>query len=188
MLPPPILRAALGLGTASIAAQADAGGEVSWQRAALEEVRKVSTEGSVDLHLSGLYWHLPFAYPREKRARLNDAALGIGLGRSLAVPGGPERGVFAQVSRSSHFKPQYVAGYFRLARWPLAGGLQFGAGYAAFVFARSDVYHYLPLPGAAPLVSLGTDRVAVYVSFLPRIHDAITGTGNVFYLYVRVKP
>jgi palmitoyl transferase len=153
----------------------------------LAEFRELASIGRTDLHLSGVYWHLPFAYSPERRSRLNDAALGLGFGRSLIDAKDHERGLLVQVSRSSHYKPQYAAGYWWLARWWVAGNLKFGAGYTAFVFARSDIYHYLPLPGAVPLVSFGTDNAALYLTYLPRIHNAITGTGNVVYIYARVR-
>lgn len=168
---------------------ADPGAEptATWVRGVLAEVQVVASTGRNDLHLSGVYWHLPFAYSPERRARLNDAALGLGFGRSLIDAKDNERGLLVQVSRSSHYKPQYAAGYWWLARWRVAGSFKVGAGCTAFVFARSDIFHYLPLPGAVPLVSVGTDRAALYVTFLPRLHDAITGTGNVVYAYARVR-
>lgn len=156
-------------------------------RRILAEFREVASSGRNDLHLSGVYWHLPFAYSPQRRSRLNDAALGMGFGRSLLDAKDNERGLLVQVSRSSHYKPQYAAGYWWLARWRVVGDFAFGAGYTAFVFARSDIYHYLPLPGAVPLLSLGTERATLYLTYLPRIHDAITGTGNVVYIYARVR-
>lgn len=177
----------VGIGSAMLLGNAPSGPSAGWFTGVLSEFRAIASTGRDDLHLSGFYWHLPFAYSPDRRSRLNDAALGLGLGRSAIDAKDNERGLLVQVSRSSHFKPQYVAGYWWQARWRVAGRIRAGAGFTAFVFARSDIYHYLPLPGVVPLVSFGTDDAALYLTYLPRIHNAITGTGNVLYLYARVR-
>ncbi|MFN0299476.1 MAG: phospholipid:lipid A palmitoyltransferase [Burkholderiales bacterium] len=150
------------------------------------EMASIYREGRTDLYLSGYYWHLPFAYSEERRRELNDRAFGFGLGRTLIDARGNERGLFATASRSSHFKPQYAAGYLWLARWPLIDDLHVGAGFAAFIFARSDIYHYFPLPGIVPIGSVGTGRAALYVTYLPHISNGITGRGNVIYAFARL--
>ena len=182
-----ILLGLAGAGSVMLLGKVPSGPPAGWFTGVLSEFRAIASTGRDDLHLSGIYWHLPFAYSPERRSRLNDAALWVGLGRSVIDAKDNERGLLFQVSRSSHFKPQYVAGYWWQARWRVTGKVRAGAGYTAFVFARSDIYHYLPLPGVVPLVSVGTDDAALYLTYLPRIHNAITGTGNVLYLYARVR-
>jgi palmitoyl transferase len=148
-------------------------------------IQGIIDKGKTDLYVSGYYWHLPFAYPPDKRATFNDLAWGLGLGRSLVDEKDNERFVYIQVSRSSHFKPQYAIGYGWQARWNAPFGIKLGAGYAAFVFARSDVYHYTPIPGIVPVASLATGRASLYVAYLPGIHNGITGRGNVLYVFSR---
>jgi palmitoyl transferase len=153
---------------------------------AAEGAKHIYHEGRSDLYLSGAYWHLPFEYSSEDRERLNDRAWGAGLGRRLVDIRDNEESLYALTSSSSHFQPQYVVGYAWLARWRLSGEFRVGAGYTAFIFARSDIYHYFPLPGIAPIASLGTDRINLLVGYLPGIRNGITGRGNVLYALCRI--
>ncbi len=180
----------MGVALSLIAFQARAEEEQGFVRQTIAglagEMASIYREGRTDLYLSGYYWHLPFAYSEERRRELNDRAWGLGIGRTLVDARGNERGLFATASRSSHFKPQYAAGYLWLARWPLIDDIKVGAGFAAFVFARSDIFRYAPLPGIVPMGSVGTDRAALYVTYLPRISNGITGRGNVIYAFARL--
>jgi palmitoyl transferase len=154
---------------------------------AAEGAKRITNEGRTDLYLSGAYWHLPFAYSHERRQELNAHAWGLGLGRSLVDARDNEESLYAMASSSSHFKPQYGVGYTWLARWRVSGDLRVGAGYTAFIFARSDIYRYLPLPGIVPVASLGTDRASLIAAYLPRISNGITGRGNVIYAFGKIS-
>jgi len=154
---------------------------------AVDGAKRIYNEGRNELYLSGAYWHLPFAYSHERRQELNAHAWGLGLGRSLVDARDNEESLYAMASSSSHFKPQYLMGYTWLARWRVSGDLRVGAGYSAFIFARSDIYHYLPLPGIVPVASVGTDRASLLAAYLPRISNGITGRGNVIYAFGRVS-
>jgi palmitoyl transferase len=158
-----------------------------WLTRTREGAKRIIDLGRTDLYLSGAYWHLPFAYSHDRRKELNAQAGGLGLGRSLVDARDNEESLYAMASSSSHFKPQYIVGYSWLARWRLSGDLRVGVGYAAFTFARSDIYHYLPLPGIVPVASVGTDRASLLAAYLPRISNGITGRGNVIYAFGRVS-
>lgn len=154
---------------------------------AAEGAKRVYNEGRTDLYLSGAYWHLPFAYSHERRQELNAHAGGFGLGRSLVDGRDNEESLYAMASSSSHFRPQYIAGYSWLARWRVSGDFRIGAGYSAFIFARSDIYHYFPLPGIVPVASVGTDRLTLFATYLPGISKGITGRGNVIYAFGKIS-
>jgi len=154
---------------------------------AAEGARRIYNEGRTDLYLSGAYWHLPFTYSRERRQELNVHAWGFGLGRSLVDGRDNEESLYAMASSSSHFKPQYIVAYSWLARWRVSGDFRIGAGYSAFVFARSDIYHYLPLPGIVPVASVGTDKATLFATYLPGISKGITGRGNVIYAFGKIS-
>jgi len=156
-----------------------------WLTRAREGARRIYDLGRTDVYLSGAYWHLPFAYSHEKRQELNAHAWGLGLGRSLVDARDNEESLYAMTSSSSHFKPQYGVGYTWLARWRVGGDFRIGAGYSAILFARSDIYHYLPLPGIVPVASVGTDRASLLAGYLPGIAKGITGRGNVIYAFGR---
>lgn len=145
------------------------------------------TEGAGVAYVSGWYWHAPSSYSPERRRELNTAALGLGWGRSMADAEGREHALLFMASRSSHHKPQYLAAYLRTSHRSAPFGLRAGLGYTVFVFARSDIYRYLPLPGILPIASLGGDRWTLYLSYLPGIGNGITGTGNVAYVFARIR-
>ena len=56
------------------------------------------------------------------------------------------------------------------------------AGYSVFLFSRKDIGSYLPLPGALPMVSLGTQSTKLNVTWIPRISDTIQGNTLFFFL------
>jgi len=112
-----------------------------------------------------------YAYSKEKRDELNDAALGGGLGRSVVDANGDTHSLYGLIFRDSHYKPQYTAGYSWMTYWPAAEKLDFGLGYSVFLFARSDIGKYFPTPLASPIASVrygDFELMATAVPELPR--------------------
>jgi lipid IVA palmitoyltransferase len=139
-------------------------------------------DGRWDAYANGYAWHAPWAYSKEKRDQLNDAALGGGVGRSAVDANGDTHSLYGIVLRDSHYKMQYTAGYAWMTYRPVGEKLNFGLGYTVFMFARSDVAHYFPLPLAAPLVSVRYGRVELMGTLIPGIaHDS----GNIGFVFAR---
>src|SRR5262249_45958107 len=112
---------------------------------------------------------------------LNDIAWGGGYGRSVVDADGDTHSVYVLASQDSHYKPQYFAGYLWTTYWPLAGNLQGGLGYTVFLFARSDIGNYVPLPGIVPPASLRWGRAELLGVYVPGVAHA----GNVGYVFAR---
>jgi palmitoyl transferase len=127
--------------------------------------KRIWSEGKQDLYLSGYSYHAPYHYSAEKRDTLNDAAWGLGYGRTLTEENGNQRMLLGMVARDSYRKPMYVAAYVWLARWDVGHDVRAGAGYSALVISHSTATNYWPAPYLAPVVSLGTDNAAVYGAF-----------------------
>jgi len=77
----------------------------------LERSRSALYDGRWDVYLTGYAWHAPYAYSKEKRDELNDAALGGGLGAPLSMRTATPTHSNGMIFRDSHYKPQYTAGY-----------------------------------------------------------------------------
>src|SRR5258706_3440229 len=120
----------------------------------VERSRSALDDGRWDVYLTGYAWHAPYAYSKEKRDELNDAALGGGLGRSVVDANGNTHSLYGMIFRDSHYKAQYTAGYAWMTYWPATEKLDFGLGYSVFLFARSDIGKYFPTPLASPIASV----------------------------------
>ena len=105
----------------------------------------------------------------------NGYPFGMGLGRQVIDNRGNERSFFLVTFVDSNYRPEPVAGYQWVARWPVAGtGLHVGAGYLAAVSARGD-YMWVPFPMPLPVAKIGTDDISFYGTYIP--------VTNVFFFY-----
>jgi len=138
--------------------------------------------GRNDYYASGVARHAPWAYSSERRHdELNESAWGGGFGRSVVDANGNTHSLYAIAFRDSHYKPQYTAGYLWVTYWPLAGRLQGGLGYSAFVFSRDDIANRYPLPAVLPAASLRYREAELIGTFIP----GFTQGGNVGYIFAR---
>jgi len=141
-------------------------------------------DGRWDAYATGYAWHAPWAYDKDKRDQLNSAALGGGLGRSVVDANGATHSLYAMAFRDSHYKPQYTAGYAWMTYWP-GKYVDIGLGYTVFLFARSDIAHYAPLPLAGPLASIRRGDLELMATAVPGIaHDS----GNIAFVFLRWSP
>ena len=111
----------------------------------------------------------------DKRHEENGYPFGMGLGRQVIDNRGNERSFFLVTFVDSNYRPEPVAGYQWVARWPVAGtGLHVGAGYLAAVSARGD-YMWVPFPMPLPVAKIGTNDISFYGTYIP--------VTNVFFFY-----
>ena len=136
-----------------------------WLSGAWDGTKRIWNEGSQDLYLSGYVWHMPYKWSAERRSSFNNNAWGLGYGRTLTDHKDNQRMLFAIVASDSYESPMYMAGYAWLARWPLAGEVRFSAGYSA-LSVRHEITADFPVPAVVPLVSVGSDSVALYATFI----------------------
>jgi palmitoyl transferase len=153
--------------------------DAGWFDRAWDGTKRIANEGDRDFYLSGAIYHMPYAYSSERRGELNEGGWGGGLGKTLTDARDNQRMLYAMAIRDSHYKPQYMAGYAWMARWNMGGDVKLGLGYTAMLIARSDYSDYTPMPVILPLVSVGTDRAALYATFVP--------FSNVFYMFGKLS-
>jgi palmitoyl transferase len=140
-------------------------------------------EGRNELYLSGYAHHDRRTYDTDRIHQLNENARGLGLARSIEEPDGNAHAVYVLAFRDSHFKLQTAIGYQWQVYWHFTTDLKAGVGVTAFLFSRSDMAHYFPLPFALPVVSLGYGRATLYGTFIPKASRTAGGNGNVGYLF-----
>ena len=178
------------LGLAATLAGAPAAAQESWwerlkSHAAngLDQSRLAWSEGKWELYVTGRTWHAPWAYDQENLDSHNNAAWGGGLGRSVVDPSGNRHSLYTMAFSDSHSKPMYMAGYNWQTYWGSDGsGLKYGLGYTVFLAARSDISHYLPLPGILPTASLQYEKIELMMSYVPSLGR---NNGNVAFFFAR---
>jgi len=74
--------------------------------------------------------------------------------------------------KDSNRNPSYYAGGGTMRRFSLGeekNSLHMDAGVVAFLMTRKDYLHGDPFLGALPVVSFGTDRVALNITYIPKV-------------------
>lgn len=147
-----------------------------WFADAWEGSKRIFRQGHNDLLLPFHTFHPAFRYPN--RGDQNHYPWGVGIASTVIDAKDNERIVYALGFSDSHYDFQPMVGYGWMARWPLAAGLKWGLGYTVLLTARADAA-YIPIPGALPLASIGTDRVMVYGTWIP--------TTDVLFFFARIS-
>ena len=74
--------------------------------------------------------------------------------------------------KDSHKNLSYYAGGGTMRRFAFGtdkNSLHFDAGVVAFAMTRKDYKNGNPFPGVLPVISLGTDRVALNITYIPKV-------------------
>ena len=128
-------------------------------------------------------YHMPFAYSAEKRAQYTEHPWGGGISKGWYNASDNWEGVYLMAYQDSHGKPMYMGGYGWVPTWrPIDDKFKLGAGLTAFMFMRSDIGNYAPIPGLLPVGSIGYGPVDVQVAYVP----GGQGNGNVLFWWARV--
>ena len=85
--------------------------------------------------------------------------------------------------RDFHYKPEFHLGY----RWRHGFQLfdtsaSLDVGYSVFLFTRSDIRSYVPLPGVLPLVALGNDLTKLNATWILGLGKTVQG--DTLYLFI----
>ena len=161
------------------AASASLGDTVSYK---WERSKEAWRKGAWDLYFTGYAWHAPYAYNKQKREEYNDFAAGGGVGRSVFDDDGDRHSLYGMVFEDSHYKPQYTAGYAWMRYSGSRDSLNWGLGYTVYLFARSDVNHYVPAPMAGLLASARYESLELMVAAVP---FGKADSGNIALVFLR---
>ena len=140
-----------------------------WWAGMWDGTKRIWTEGAEDFYFCGYFYHTPYGFSEHKRDEYSDNAWGGGYGRTLTEGNHNQRLLYGLVVRDSHRKPLYLAGYAWIARWDFVRDVRVGAGYSALLIAHSTSTNYWPVPLVAPVLTIGTDNVAIYATYFNAI-------------------
>ncbi len=106
----------------------------------------------------------------------NEENWGIGVEHEFKSSGPWVKVALANAFKDSLDEPSYMAGGGIKRRFRMfSDDLYFDMGVVGFVMTRQDVDHNRPFPGALPVVTFGSKRVAVNVTYMPeRVVDDVT--------------
>ena len=139
-------------------------------------------KGDIELYVPFWSYHLPFAYSAEKRASYTEYPAGGGIGKGRYNENGNWEGIYAMEFQDSHGKPMYMGGYGWIPTWrPINDQFKIGAGVTAFLFMRSDIGNYAPIPGVLPAATIGYGPLDVQVAYIP----GGQGNGNVLFWWAK---
>jgi palmitoyl transferase len=136
---------------------------------------------SWDLYLSGYAHHQRGAYTEKRLKNLNEKAWGGGFGRTVRNARGNDESMYLLSIRDSNKNRQWMGGYAYQWMYPVAAGIEAGAGLTALIIKREDWFDGRPFPAVLPVGSFGYERVKMVVTYVPHVSiKAAKGKGNVF--------
>ena len=158
----------------------------SWYGAAWDtagqHLSDIWNKGDYSVMIPFWTYHMPYAYSAEKRAQYTEYPAGGGISKGYFNDSGNWEGIYLMEYQDSHGKPMYMGGYGWVPTWrPIDDKFKIGAGLTAFMFMRSDIGNYAPLPGVLPVGSIGYGPVDVQFSYVP----GCQGNGNVLFWWAR---
>jgi hypothetical protein len=151
-----------------------------------DHVTAIGRDGEPELYVSGYAYHGRNTYTPERIAELNEKAWGLGYGKTIYNASGGEESVYFLAIDDSHGRPQPMLGYAYQWTWQLKqSAFVVGAGYTAMLMSRADYYGGIPFPVVLPVASLGTRKVRVMASYVPRLSQN-KGNGDVLLIFFRI--
>ncbi|RJG08021.1 hypothetical protein D3870_12160 [Noviherbaspirillum cavernae] len=160
--------------------------EASWWHRATDNLGNIASTGKPDLYLSGYAYHGRSTYTQEKLDGFNETTWGGGFGKSIRNAKGNDESLYMMLISDSHRDPQLMAGYAYQWMWRLGQtGIEAGAGVTVALTSRVDYFGGFPFPVVLPVASLGTEKVKLLFSYVPRLSDN-KGNGDVLLLLLRI--
>lgn len=170
-----------GSSTSSSAATNQSWYGAAWNTAG-QHLSDIWNKGDYSVMIPFWTYHMPYAYSAEKRAQYTEYPAGGGISKGYFNDSGNWEGIYLMEYQDSHGKPMYMGGYGWVPTWrPIDDKFKIGAGLTAFMFMRSDIGNYAPIPGVLPVGSIGYGPVDVQVAYVP----GGQGNGNVLFWWAR---
>ncbi|HEX4047746.1 MAG TPA: lipid IV(A) palmitoyltransferase PagP [Elusimicrobiota bacterium] len=160
-----------------------AAGPDTWYGDGWGHLKDTWGKGGYELYLPFYTYHMPYAYSPALLRSYNDIPVGGGLGKGRFNERGNWEGLYVMEFADSHSRPQYEGGYAWISTWRPFHGVRLGAGVTGFVFARSDIDRYTPLPGILPLASIGFKNLDIQTTFVPGGRN----NGNVLFSWLKLS-
>lgn len=153
-----------------------------WLRPACQYFVQLWTKGTTERYLSGYAWHNRYMYSRDRIKTYNELAWGGGLGKGLFDKDGDLHSLYALAFLDSHQNIEPVIGYSFLKTIHFGNYAYVGGGFAVLVTSRPDIFHYTPIPGLLPWVSVSYRRVSLCATYIPGKKNV----GNVLFIIGKI--
>ena len=153
-------------------------------REKLEAFSSAACNGDWDLYVTGLAWHAPWGYSKAARARLNEAAWGMGVGRSILKNENQRYSIYATAFLDSHRNVEAAGGIMWLRYWSFLPEFKAGLGYTAFLTTRVINNQRSILPAVLPVGTVSFKHFELLGTFVPHVSNSIRG--DVLMVCVRI--
>jgi palmitoyl transferase len=154
-----------------------------WWDAAKNEVLKIAQEGSTDLYIPMIAYHDRDSYSLENIKKLNEAAIGFGIGKSITNKNRNSEMLFAMIHLDSHSQVEAELGYGWLKNFNVIDKTKVGVGYAAGLISREDLANRIPLPFILPMANISyDDKFSLNGVLIPKL-DGGVNHGNVLFIF-----
>ena len=136
-----------------------------WDQATTH-LKTIWNAGKWDMMLPFYTWHCPWRYSQEKRKEYNEFPWGIGIGKYIEPTPDRRYGFKVMTFQDSFNKPEPSVWYSWQALWREGKDFRPTLGFVAGITAREN-YHWIPVPGAAPVVGFDYKSMSVEALYLP---------------------
>ncbi|WP_051258174.1 lipid IV(A) palmitoyltransferase PagP [Desulfovibrio cuneatus] len=136
--------------------------------------------GKWDVYVPAYAWHNRFMYHTGEAEKFNEHPWGGGFGKSYFDEDGDQHSLYTMGFMDSNDRFQPIVGYAYIKNWKVFEDFSLGLGFTAGITARHE-YHYIPLPGALPIVSMQYKNVAIQATYIPERYNH----GNVLFTWFR---
>ena len=136
--------------------------------------------GKWDVYVPAYAWHNRFMYHTGEAEQYNEHPWGGGFGKSYFDEDGDQHSLYTMgfIDSNDHFQP--IVGYAYIKNWEVFNDFSLGLGFTAGITARHE-YHYIPMPGALPIVSMQYKNLAIQATYIPERYNH----GNVLFTWLR---
>ncbi len=125
-------------------------------------------------------WHNRHYYSSEKIDQFNEHPWGLGIGKYRYDADGDWHSLYMMAFLDSHKEIEPIIGYAFEKIWRPNENWRLGAGYTVGATLRED-YHYLPIPVAAPMLSVEYKHLALQSAYI----IGGNGNGNILFTWLR---
>jgi palmitoyl transferase len=135
-------------------------------------VDAATMDASSHMIVNGRSYHMQ--QPRSGK-KLNENNYGTGYQYEFARSYGAKWVPFISGSAfsDSFNNLSYYVGAGESRRFYLTRGWHFDIGYFGFLMARKDINDYQPFPGVLPVASLGTNKISLNMTYIPKVNDQV---------------
>jgi palmitoyl transferase len=152
-----------------------------WWESTKNNVLKILVDGETDMYIPMIAYHDRNTYDAEHIKNLNEAALGIGVGKSIINEKGNSEMLFAMAHLDSHSQVEFNVGYGWQKNFNVTDKTKVGIGYAAGVISREDLNNRIPIPFILPMASVTYDKkISLNGVLIPKLDGGINHGAVVF--------